>query len=126
MAGLLSFVGTLTAASAPDAAELVMFETRTCSWCARWHAEVGVVYAKTAEGKRAPLRRVDLDRARPADLRDLTAVVYTPTFVLMEHGNEAGRILGYPGEDHFWGLLGTLLENLEMATGPTSMLWEKQ
>jgi hypothetical protein len=103
-----------------------MFESRTCPWCARWHDEVGVVYAKTAEGQRAPLRRVDLDEPRPADLRGLGAIIYTPTFVLMEHGMEAGRILGYPGEDHFWGLLGSLLENLEIATGPTSLLWEKQ
>lgn len=126
IAGLLNFAGAITVARNLDAAELVMFETGSCPWCARWHAEVGVVYAKTAEGMRAPLRRVDLDGPRPADLRNLGAVIYTPTFVLMEHGKEAGRILGYPGEDHFWGLLGNLLENLGSATRSTSLLWENE
>jgi hypothetical protein len=61
----------------------------------------------------APLRRVDIHDALPTDLRGLDAVVYTPTFVLMQDGAELGRILGYGGEDHFWGLLGILLERLE-------------
>ena len=34
------------------------------------------------------------------------------TFVLMHNGAEIGRILGYPGEDHFWGLLQQLLQRL--------------
>ena len=37
---------------------------------------------------------------------------FTPVFVLIDNGREIGRIRGYPGEDHFWGLLGTLLAKL--------------
>ena len=95
------------------AAELVMFETGGCPWCAAWNEEVGEIYHKTPEGRRAPLRRVDLEAARPPDLSAVRGVVYTPTFVLVEEGREVGRIAGYPGVDHFWGLLAQLLDELD-------------
>lgn len=94
------------------AAELVMFEAAGCTWCAAWNREVGVIYDKTEEARLAPLRRVDINAPRPADLADVGAIVYTPTFVLIEGGREVGRILGYPGEAHFWGLLGDELKKL--------------
>lgn len=100
---------------APDgarAAELVLFETPGCPFCIAWDAEVGVIYDKTAEGLIAPLRRLDIGDPRPPELAALPDIMYTPTFVLMEDGREVGRIVGYPGEAHFWGLLGTLLARL--------------
>lgn len=99
------------------AAELVMFESPFCEWCEAWDRDVGVVYHKTEEGRLAPLRRVQLHAPRPEDLGAIDAVVYTPTFVLVEQGRELGRITGYPGEDHFWGLMGVLLEPLKAASG---------
>ena len=95
-----------------QAAELVMFEAQGCSWCEVWDAEIGAVYHKTEEGRAAPLRRVDIDEPRPPGLESLQGVVYTPTFVLLDAGHEVGRILGYPGEGHFWSLLGELIERL--------------
>lgn len=107
----------LTPISDADAAELLMFETKSCPWCAAWRREVGQVYPRTEEGKRAALRRVDLDAPRPADLEHIKGVVYTPTFVLIDEGREIGRIMGYPGEDHFWGLLGELVKKLPPPAG---------
>lgn len=106
----------LSGAASAMAAELVMFETRACSWCAEWHRVIGPIYPKTTEGKLAPLRRVDLSDQRPADLVAIGAVVYTPTFVLIEDGIEFGRIEGYPGEDFFWGLLNQELAKLPKKT----------
>lgn len=111
LAALLSICG-MTYAAPLAAAELVMFETEGCAWCAAWDREVGTVYARTVEGRLAPLRRVDKSAARPADLAAIEGIVYTPTFVLMDGGREVGRILGYPGESHFWGLLDVLLKKL--------------
>ena len=109
LVGLLA----LLAGGGSRAAELVMFETSGCPWCAAWQEDVGAIYHKTAEAKTAPLRRVDLDAPRPAELGSIARIVYTPTFVLMDDGREIGRIAGYPGADHFWGLLGVLLEKLD-------------
>ncbi len=123
-AALTAAVWTLPSAWIPSigvrpahAAELVMFESRICEWCEAWDRDIGVVYHKTEEGRLAPLRRVELHTHRPGDLGAVDAVVYTPTFVLMQRGRELGRITGYPGEDHFWGLLGVLLKRLGTSPG---------
>ena len=100
------------------AGELVMFEMPACEWCEQWDAEVGVVYDKTRESRKAPLRRVFMHQPLPSDLQLLKTVHYSPTFVLLDGGIEVGRILGYPGEDHFWGLLNGLLE--QIPEGPSS------
>ncbi|MEL6962281.1 MAG: thioredoxin family protein [Pseudomonadota bacterium] len=90
-----------------------MFESKICEWCDAWHAEIGPIYPKTDEGKRAPLRTVDIHDARPGDLTDIDGIRFTPTFVLLaDDGNEVGRINGYPGEDFFWGLLAELMAKL--------------
>ena len=107
----------LLAEGSARAAELVMFETLGCIWCEAWDEEVGVVYHKTEEGRSAPLRRVDIDEPRTPGLEALQSVVYTPTFVLLDGGREVGRILGYPGEGHFWSLLGELLGRIPAQPG---------
>lgn len=114
-AGLVAFTAT------PDkarAAQLLMFEQTFCEWCEIWDEEIGTFYEKTSEGKRAPLRRVNIHGKRPGDLKKIKAVVYTPTFVLMDEGKEVGRILGYPGADFFWELLEKLIEKLPAQEQP--------
>jgi len=109
---VLGFMTVLYAAPL-RAAELVMFESDICEYCEMWHDELGAVYAKTDEGRRAPLRRVDIDANRPKDLSGLRGIRYTPTFVLVDEGREIGRILGYPGEEFFWAQLANLIKRLE-------------
>lgn len=114
MAGLFLTVAMLLAvAPAASAAELLMFEEQGCPWCKRWHADVGVAYPKTPEGRRAPLRQIDIVQTSRAGVTLASPVVYSPTFVLVENGREIGRITGYPGADFFWGLLGELLAKLD-------------
>ena len=99
-------------ASVVDAAELVMFRRDGCPWCAMWDREIGPIYPKTDFGRRAPLRMVNLDRGVDPAVRTRSPIHYTPTFVLVENGEELGRIEGYPGDAHFWGLLERLLAQL--------------
>jgi hypothetical protein len=109
--GAVFAVGFLWAGAA-QTAQLVMLEESGCPWCERWNEEIGVIYHKTPEGKRARLRRIDIHAPLPDDLKFLVKGRYTPTFVLVENGREFGRIRGYPGENFFWGLLGKLLGRL--------------
>ena len=111
---ILASLCGLSALPAP-AAELVLFESAGCVWCEAWDTEIGEIYPKAAEAQIAPLRRVDIHNQRPADLADVRGIVYTPTFVLMEGGDEIGRITGYAGEEFFWGLLGIELKKLGIA-----------
>ncbi len=126
LSAMLLAIGLVgTAPAQADAAELLMFESDDCIWCETWDEEIGPIYPKTAEGKRAPLRRVDIHDTRPQDLRDIQGVRFTPTFVLTDdRGREVGRINGYPGEDFFWGLLAELIAKLpnEAADDPLTSI----
>lgn len=95
-----------------QAAELLMVEQAGCVYCERFNREIAPAYPKTSEGKRAPLRRVDLDAAWPADLKSVNPAKFTPTFILVHDGKEIDRLAGYPGDEHFWFLLGEMLKNL--------------
>jgi hypothetical protein len=99
----------LAAGSAGAGETLLMLERDGCLWCARWRAEVGDAYPKTAEGRRAPLRTVDLGEPWPEDLAGVRPEALTPTFILLRDGVEVGRLRGYAGEDFFWPMLADLL-----------------
>lgn len=105
----------LIAFAIPAQAEmaLVMVEEQGCIWCARWNAEIAPIYTKTPEGQSAPLRRMEVNAPTPDDLTFKTAPHYTPTFILVDDGQEVARIEGYPGEDFFWGLLGVMLKQAQ-------------
>ncbi|MFV0297802.1 MAG: hypothetical protein ACK5JT_16965 [Hyphomicrobiaceae bacterium] len=111
LAAVLMLVGGLVPAGA-KAAELVMFDRAGCVWCERFDREIGPIYPKTEEGRLAPLRHVDISRARMSGLRLARPVTMTPTFVLIEHGVEIDRLTGYPGEDFFWSSLDQMLAKL--------------
>ncbi|MEY3306586.1 MAG: hypothetical protein RLZZ413_624 [Pseudomonadota bacterium] len=107
----------LSGAMAADL-QLVMVEQPGCVYCRAWDAEVSAIYPRTAEGKLAPLTRIQLRAPLPAGMRFDRPAAFTPTFVLLEDGAEIGRIEGYPGEDFFWGLLTQMMEARNLVTGP--------
>jgi hypothetical protein len=109
----------------PGPLELLMFEEPGCPWCRRWQAEVGVGYPHSAEGKRAPLRIVQVHAPLPAGIQFATPVRMSPTFVLVARGREIGRITGYPGADFFWPMLEDLLRKPEAASAATLDVPEK-
>jgi len=109
----LFFINLFTAASIAFAAELVMFEDPGCEWCQKWNDEIGYSYKETKIGQSVPLRRVMKNKPRPDDLKIITNIRYTPTFVVFHKGAEVGRIVGYPGEDFFWGYLENIIEKVD-------------
>lgn len=92
--------------------ELLMLEEDGCYWCEQWNEDIGGIYHKTEEGRRAPLRRLNIHDPLPASYGFLRKGNFTPTFVLVQNGREVGRIRGYPGADFFFPLLGQLLAKL--------------
>jgi hypothetical protein len=111
---LLAVIIALVLTLAPArAAELVMFTQRGCVWCQQFDREIAPAYEKTTEGKRAPLRRVDIAKPVPADLVFIQRERFTPVFVLIDGGREFGRIRGYPGDAFFYGLLDNLIAQMD-------------
>lgn len=102
------------------AAELFMVEEPGCMWCARWNSEISEIYPKSPEGKAAPLHRIDIRDPLPENITLNSGLHFTPTFILVEDGQELSRIEGYPGEDFFWGLLGKMLREHTDFTGDAS------
>ncbi len=90
-------------------AELVMVEQAGCHWCERWDAELSHIYPRTDEGRLAPLRRVDL-RDLPDDLTFRSPPVFTPSFILVQDGQELARLEGYNGDEFFWVMLAQMLD----------------
>ena len=111
---LISGLLALLPAAAPAETVLLMAEKSGCYWCAKWHQELGGIYPKTPEGRTAPLLRYELNAASP-DAELARTVQYTPTFILVDDGQEVGRIEGYPGEDFFWGMLTSLFLRAEIS-----------
>ncbi|MFC6640370.1 hypothetical protein [Sulfitobacter profundi] len=99
------------------AVELVMVEQPGCIYCERWDKEIAPAYPKTAEGEFAPLRRVDISVVE--DSVTQRAVVFTPTFLLVEDDTELGRLEGYPGAEFFWPMLNMLLRDKTDFEEPT-------
>ena len=114
LAPLLALQVVLLVAAQPSAraAELIVFERAGCPYCAAFEREIASIYPLTDEGKKIPLRRVDSTKPIPPDLGFVRMERLTPVFVLIDSGREIGRIRGYAGEDHFWGLFGVLVERL--------------
>lgn len=108
----LAVLGALFGTGPAGAAELLVFERPGCAWCLRFDREIAPIYPKTEEGRLAPLRRLDIDEGDASGVALTAPVRYAPTFVLVEEGREVGRILGYAGEEAFWGLLADLTKKL--------------
>ena len=112
LVAFLAILAGVATARFATAAELLMLERPGCPWCKRFNDEIAPGYAKSEEGRRAPLRRVDITRPWPADLAAIAQERLTPTFVLVENGLEIGRLRGYPGDEFFWVLLDDMLAKL--------------
>jgi hypothetical protein len=107
----LGFVLAAHVMAAAQGATLYMVEQPGCIYCARWDDEVGDAYHKTAEGRAAPLKRIQLRDPLPEGISFDRKAVFTPTFILVQNNQELERIEGYPGEDFFYGMLGVMLKN---------------
>jgi hypothetical protein len=88
---------------------LVMVEQPGCHYCRKWDEEIGPIYPKTSEGQFAPLIRAQLGTP-PEGTTYARRVNYTPTFIVVQDGQELTRLEGYPGEDFFWPVLEELLK----------------
>ncbi len=91
---------------------LMMVEEVGCPWCDRWKAEIGPIYPKTAEGRIAPLVKVMIHDPLEDGITLKSPPIYTPTFILLNDGQEVGRIEGYQSDEFFWWFVETMIKQL--------------
>ena len=75
--GLVGLGVARAQAETPGASDLrlVMVEEYGCRFCRLWDADVGLVYAKSPEGRAAPLKRV---QRQAAELATFKPAIFTP------------------------------------------------
>jgi hypothetical protein len=112
LGALMLLAGLLANGAGLSAAELLMFDDPGCVWCRRWTAEIGPGYPRSAEGQQAPLRRIHIRDQANAGVALARPINATPTFVLVDEGQEVGRIAGYSGKDFFYPMLEELLRRI--------------
>lgn len=99
--------------AAPDwqasAVWLMLVSAPGCHHCAAWRAQIAPGYAASDAGRVAPLFEVDLRGPYPDGLLLDRRPWITPSFILLHHGQERGRIEGYVGRNHFYPVLAALL-----------------
>ena len=93
------FLPTRAASLFDGSNHLVMVDDAGCVYCAKWDRDARQGYEASPEGQFAPLIR---QHVGSPELSGLGRLAYTPTFVLIVRGREAGRIVGYAGADFFW------------------------
>ena len=85
---------------------LVYVYQESCGACRKFDAEVASIYPKTREGQLLPITKVSLDDWRadkhPFQGCSRSAVVGTPTFLLIQDCTETDRITGYSSDELFW------------------------
>lgn len=90
---------------------LLMVESPSCVYCRMFDRQIAPIYAVAPEGRAVPLERMRLGRPAPEGVTLAYPPSATPTFVLVgPDGTERDRLIGYPGEDFFWGYLGRMFE----------------
>jgi thioredoxin-like negative regulator of GroEL len=95
-------------------AELLYFFSPSCGYCKAFDEEVAGIYPKTEAGRKAPLKRVEVD---PDSFKPLEPDVAfdpgtVPVFVLVEDGREIARLNGYSGDELFWMSMQRMLDQL--------------
>ena len=113
ISGVVIAFGFLVASVATlQAAELVMIDARSCSYCAKFRRDVAPTYDGTALGQVAPLRRVSAQGSWPNDLAGVRRAPFAPVFILVENGREIGRFAGYTDAQAFFASLEPLIARL--------------
>lgn len=108
LAGVLMATMLLCTPKMLPATELLIFYLEGCQPCIQFDKDVGKIYPKTEEAALAPLRHVPFG-ASPPNVELRGEINVAPTFVLIDNGQEMGRIEGYISDEAFWMSLTRLL-----------------
>ena len=85
--------------SSANASTLLMIDQPQCNSGARFYSDIGNDL-RSIHGMR--FKRVMIEHVWPKELRNIAPPTSTPTFILVESGEERGRFSGYSTGRIFW------------------------
>lgn len=102
-------------ASTPSArnVELLVFEHADCQFCRVFRNDVLPRYRENGQAARAPVRFVSIEHTDTRGLNLHAGIHMVPTFVLMQDGQEVGRIVGYWAPENFFKMISNILAKTE-------------
>ncbi|MBU2581898.1 MAG: thioredoxin family protein [Alphaproteobacteria bacterium] len=91
--------------------QLVVLEVDGCIYCDVFRQRLLPAYQSSKQGKRAPIRFVDINDPALGDFGLTQPIGTVPTFIMLENNQEIGRIPGLMGREDFfkavdWMLIG--------------------
>ncbi len=81
---------------------LIMVTSDHCPYCQAWELDVGKIYDGSPYAPSLPLTRVEIGSKIPGDVTLQKPVVGTPTFLIIQKGQEIDRQDGYINAQMFW------------------------
>jgi thioredoxin-related protein len=88
--------------SSAPAAELIMIEVDGCIYWEVFRRDVLPVYQASPHSRNAPIRFVDYNEPDALNVPVNGPVGIVPTFIMVKHNKEVGRIPGYIGRTEFF------------------------
>ena len=92
-----------------QAAELIMFDSKSCGVCVKFNREIAPGYRKSPAARIFPLRNIDVHNGN-VDFILKVRPTMTPTFVFVDRGVEIGRFVGFPGKKYFYKIVNSAAE----------------
>jgi thioredoxin-related protein len=99
----------LLAGAKRHSVELLVFEHKDCVYCRVFRSDTLPRYRESGQETRAPIRFVSVEHADLDQLKLNGGIHMVPTFVLMQDGQEVGRITGYWAPENFFKMLSNLM-----------------
>jgi len=98
-------VTLLLSTTSASATTLVVFDAPWCVVCKKFEAEVLPTYGKSDFAMRLSFYAFDYDRQNKVPFKLTAPIRSTPTFVLVERGQEVARFSGYTDPRNFYETL---------------------
>ncbi len=98
-----------TAAKPGSNLQLVVLEVDGCIYCDVFRRRLLTAYEASKQGKKAPIRFVDINDPALGDIGLTQPVGMVPTFIMLENNQEIGRSPGLMGKQDFFRAIDYLL-----------------
>jgi thioredoxin-related protein len=93
--------------------EILVFEVNRCVYCRIFRRDVLPKYERSLRAKKAPIRFINVSQTDVTPLKLSAPLTMAPTVVVMQDGQERGRITGYMGPEPFFHMVSQIMRGID-------------